>query len=87
MIPIRVKRKATIFYVDSSWHWKKISKRMYCCKREPRNDRKISMLQYCPKDFVQDCLNPSFLKKVFFFNFSFFPFFKAFWSKVGDHMQ
>ena len=24
---------------------------MYCFKREPRNDRKIWILQYCPKDF------------------------------------
>ena len=30
---------------------KKISKRMHSCKRELRNDRKIWILQYCPKDF------------------------------------
>ena len=29
----------------------KISKRMPYFKREPRNDRKIWILQYCPKDF------------------------------------
>ena len=36
--------------------------------REPRNDRKIWILQYCPKDFAQDCLNPDFWEKksVFF---------------------
>ena len=28
---------------------------MYCFKREPTNDRKIWISQYCPKDFVQDC--------------------------------
>ena len=32
-------------------NFKKISKRMHCFKREPRNDRKIWILQYCPKDF------------------------------------
>ena len=42
---------------------KKISKRMYCFKREPRNDRKIWIEQYCPKDFspglnVSLCKNP-----------------------------
>ena len=30
---------------------KKISKMMHCFKREPRNDRKICLLQHCPKDF------------------------------------
>ena len=30
---------------------KKISNRMHWFKREPRNDRKIWILQYCPKDF------------------------------------
>ena len=30
---------------------KKISKRMHCLMREPRNDRKITILQYCPRDF------------------------------------
>ena len=30
---------------------KKISKRMHSCKREPRHDRKIWILQHCPKDF------------------------------------
>ena len=34
---------------------KKISKRMHCFKREPTNDRKIWILLYCLKDFVQDC--------------------------------
>ena len=29
----------------------KISKRMHCFKREPRNDWKIWILKYCPKDF------------------------------------
>ena len=30
---------------------KKISKTLHCFKREPRNNRKIWILQYCPKDF------------------------------------
>ena len=30
---------------------KKISKMINCSKMEPRNDRKICILQYCPKDF------------------------------------
>ena len=30
---------------------KKVSKRMHCFKREPRNDWKIWILKYCPKDF------------------------------------
>ena len=30
---------------------KKVSKRMHCFKREPRNDWKIWKLKYCPKDF------------------------------------
>ena len=30
---------------------RKISKRMHCFKREPRNDWKIWILKYCPKDF------------------------------------
>ena len=30
---------------------RKMSKRMHCFKREPRNDWKIWILKYCPKDF------------------------------------
>ena len=30
---------------------KKISKMIHCFKKEPRNNRKIGILQYCPKDF------------------------------------
>ena len=38
---------------------KKISKMMHCFKREPRNDRKIRILQYCPKDFCPGLQAPT----------------------------
>ena len=59
----RVSRIFSEFQLCIGWgreNCKKISKRMHCFKREPRNDRKIWILQYCPKDFFQDCLNPGF---------------------------
>ena len=34
---------------------KTIPKRMHCFKREPRNDRKIGILQYSPKDKLHVC--------------------------------
>ena len=50
----RVSRIFSEFQLCIGWgreNCKKISKRMHCFKREPRNDRKIWILQYCPKDF------------------------------------
>ena len=52
----RVSRIFSEFQLYIGWgggrkNWQKISKMMHCFKREPRNDRKIWILQYCPKDF------------------------------------
>ena len=41
----------TLYRVGGRENCKKISKRMHCFKREPRNDRKIWILQYCHKNF------------------------------------
>ena len=42
---------STLYRVWRREYCEKFLKRMHCFKREPRNDRKIWMLQYCPKDF------------------------------------
>ena len=44
-------RVLTLYRVGGRETCKKISKRMHCFKREPRNDRKIWILQYCHKNF------------------------------------
>ena len=41
---------STLYRVGGSENCKTIPKRMHCFKREPRNDRKIGILQYSPKD-------------------------------------
>ena len=40
-----------VYRVGGGRYCKKISKMMHCLKKEPRNNRKIGTLQYCPKDF------------------------------------
>ena len=42
---------------------KENSKRMHCFKREQRNDRKIWILQYCPKDFRSNLVPRAFPSK------------------------
>ena len=44
-------RVSTLYRVGGRENCKKILKSMHCFKREPRNDRKIWILQYCPKGF------------------------------------
>ena len=47
-------RVSTLFGVGGGGgreNCKKISRKTHSFKREPRNDRKIWILQYCPKDF------------------------------------
>ena len=42
----------TLYRVGGRENWTKVLKRMTVLMREPRNDRKIWILQYCPKDFL-----------------------------------
>ena len=42
---------STLYRVGGRENCKKISKTLHCFKREPKNSRKIWILQYCPKDF------------------------------------
>ena len=44
-------RVSTLYRVGGRENCKKILKRMYCFMREPKNDRKLWILNYCPKDF------------------------------------
>ena len=44
-------RVSTLYRLGGRENCTKISKMIHCFKREPRNNRKIGMLQYCPKDF------------------------------------
>ena len=49
----RVSRIFSEFQFCIGWgreNCEKISKRMHCFKRDPRNDRKLWILQYCPKN-------------------------------------
>ena len=41
----------------------------HCFMREPRNDRKICILQYCPKDFCPGLSDPGFGEKSLFSSF------------------
>ena len=85
----RVSRIFSEFQLCIGWgrgNCKRISKRMHCFKREPRNDRKIWILQYCAKDFCPGLSKSWFWGgKVCFLHFSYA--FSAFWRQEGVHMQ
>ena len=67
---------------------KKMSKMMHCFKREPRNDRKIWILQYCRKDFclwLWSCHNNGYEMKHLYYTMCCLPFAKfAVWPQFGE---
>ena len=62
-------RVSTLYRVGRRENCEKVSKRMHRFKREPRNDRNIRILQYCPKDFCPGISESWFWEKSPFSSF------------------